>query len=188
MNDSFGRGRSPRRPWLRRARVVAAMTALAGVTLLTAACGGGSSSTSAAVGSTTYQKALAYSQCMRSHGVLNFPDPDSQGHFNITASGQPGVSSAAAKQASLSAQNACRRLFPNGGQVTPAQQQQVLNQMLQYARCMRAHGLPKYPDPANSGGQVGFSLSAMSAAGIDPNSPQYRSASQACSSLRGRGA
>jgi hypothetical protein len=164
------------------------MTAMAGVAVLAAACGSGSSSSSAAGGSTTYQKALAYSQCMRSHGVLDFPDPDSQGHFNVPGSGQPGVSSAAAKQAALSAQNACRHLLPNGGQVTPAQRQQVLNQMLRYAQCMRAHGLPKFPDPANSGGQAGFSLSALSAAGIDTNSPQYRSARQTCGSLRGRGA
>jgi hypothetical protein len=27
----------------------------------------------------------AYSACMRSHGVGNFPDPDSQGHIKITA-------------------------------------------------------------------------------------------------------
>jgi hypothetical protein len=30
---------------------------------------------------------LRFAQCMRSHGVPNFPDPDSQGHFNFVGTG-----------------------------------------------------------------------------------------------------
>ena len=48
-------------------------TALAGIALLLVACGGGGSP--ALGGTTAYQKALAYSQCMRAHGVPSYPDP-----------------------------------------------------------------------------------------------------------------
>ena len=52
-------------------------TALAGIALLLVACGGGGSP--ALGGTTAYQKALAYSQCMRAHGVPGFPDPQPNG-------------------------------------------------------------------------------------------------------------
>jgi hypothetical protein len=41
---------------------------------------------------------------------------------------------------------------------------------LAFAKCMRAHGVPDFPDPNGQSGQLGpFS-------GIDPNSPQFQSA------------
>jgi hypothetical protein len=177
MTSNPGDGPSPRRPGP-RARVLAAMTALAGVALLVTACGGSSQTLTAAV-SANYQKALAYAHCMRSHGVPSFPDPDSQGRFTNLPS---GVSDAGTKQASLSAQDACRHLAPSGAgvagsdQLSPAQQ----HQLLQYAACMRAHGIPNFPDPTSAG----FDFSA---AGINPGSPQLQTANHACSSMRGHG-
>jgi hypothetical protein len=56
---------------------------------------------------------------------------------------------------------------------------------LEYAACMRSHGVPKFPDPTVQNGAVGFDITA--ADGIDPSSPQYQAALQACSSLRGGG-
>ena len=56
---------------------------------------------------------------------------------------------------------------------------------LQYAACMRSHGVPDFPDPTVQNGSVGFSVTAGD--GVDQNSPQYQSARQACSSLRGGG-
>jgi hypothetical protein len=81
MNDITGCGRDrPRRPRRRRGRVVAAVTVMAAVALLTAACGG--DSPSAATGTVRrQQRALNYAKCMRAHGVPNFPDPNSQGIF-----------------------------------------------------------------------------------------------------------
>lgn len=50
-----------------------------------------------------------------------------------------------------------------------------LRQELASARCMRAHGVPNYPDPSSSsGGQVG------PPAGINPQAPAIRSAARAC--------
>jgi hypothetical protein len=45
------------------------------------------------------------------------------------------------------------------------------------AKCMRAHGVPDFPDPVASNGGIGYSLG-----GIDTSSLQYRSAQQACRS------
>jgi hypothetical protein len=56
---------------------------------------------------------------------------------------------------------------------------------LQYAACMRSHGVPDFPDPTVQNGSVGFSITAGD--GVDQNSAQYQSARQACSSLRGGG-
>lgn len=163
-------GRRWRRPALPGA--AAAVTVLAWVAILTG-CGGGSSASTAA-GSAPYTKALAYAQCMRSHGVPSFPDPDSQGHLPPLQVGRNGVSQPVAR----SAQNACRSLDPGGGQGS-AQQQGKLTQALDFATCMRAHGVPDFPDPAVSNGGIGYNL-----AGVDTHSPQYRSAQQACRSPR----
>jgi hypothetical protein len=56
---------------------------------------------------------------------------------------------------------------------------------LEYAACMRSHGVPKFPDPTVQDGSVGFNITA--ADGINQSSPQYRAAIQACASLRGGG-
>jgi hypothetical protein len=169
MNDNFGC------PWRTapRARMTAAVTVMVGVAMLTG-CGGASSSTTAA-GSAPYTKALAYAQCMRSHGVPSFPDPDSQGHLPPVQVGRNGVS----QQAVQSAQNACHSLNPGGGQGSAQQQQGKLTQALDLAECMRAHGVPNFPDPAASNGGMEFNL-----AGVDTHSPQYQSAQQACRSLQ----
>jgi hypothetical protein len=46
---------------------------------------------------------------------------------------------------------------------------------LQYAECMRSHGVKNFPDPNNQGG---FQIEP--GAGFNPSSPQYSSANQAC--------
>ena len=145
----------------------------AGIALLAAACGGsppstgagGSSSTGA---STAHQGTLAFAQCMRTHGVPNFPDPDSNGFFGLT--GDINRHSAQFQ----AAQSACRHLLPASYFQPPsqAQQQQDARQALQFARCMRSHGVPNFPDPDSNGLlQVGPGMDQL---------PQYQHAYQAC--------
>jgi hypothetical protein len=50
---------------------------------------------------------------------------------------------------------------------------------LVYARCMRSHGVPGFPDPT----QVGSSIQIGSARGIDARSPFYVSAQRSCRRL-----
>src|SRR5258707_7073448 len=91
-NDTHGSESLGKRPTrLRRAGSLAA--ALAGAALLAAACSGGSPNSSAGAGSpggSERTSALAYSQCMRAHGIKNFPDPSAGGGINI--SGGQGTS------------------------------------------------------------------------------------------------
>ncbi len=53
---------------------------------------------------------------------------------------------------------------------------------LEYARCMRAHGVPGFPDPGAGGG---FTFARGS--GVDPSSPAFRAAQAACEKLMGGG-
>ena len=48
---------------------------------------------------------------------------------------------------------------------------------LSYARCMRAHGISRFPDPTASGG-INFNAS-----GLDLSSPAFKAAETACQSL-----
>jgi hypothetical protein len=54
------------------------------------------------------------------------------------------------------------------------------DQALAYARCIRSHGEPDYPDPIPSGQQP-------PGGGLDTSSPQFRAAQDACRSLAPHG-
>jgi hypothetical protein len=141
-----------------------------GIALLTTACSTGSPDTSAASAATSQQKALAYAECMRSHGITAFPDPNSQGTFTYT--GRLNASSPQYQQAN----QGCEKLLPDGGHVTSGESQILESQGLRYAACMRSHGIANFPDPmVMSNGAV-----SLAAPGIDPNSPKYQTANQAC--------
>jgi hypothetical protein len=89
------------------------VAAIVAATLTVAGCSSSSSSPGAAAtgagagnaqntGSATL---VQFAQCMRSHGLANFPDPTAQGTFNLPAS----VTSSPQFQ---SADQACRSLAP----------------------------------------------------------------------------
>jgi len=142
-----------------------AVIATAALAVLAAACNGSPSSTSSggtpnARGSTNSPSLVAYSRCMRSHGVPNFPDPTSSGQVPKTDAQLLGVSSPQLQ----AARTACQHLLPTGGSLqqqehqcmqnsdcSPALVQQMLNADLKLARCMRSHGVPNFPDPTNGG-------------------------------------
>jgi hypothetical protein len=184
MNDSTGVTRRPWRAWPPTARTAVAVIAIVSVVLLAAACSGsgsaaGSGGSSSAGGSTSSQEALAYSRCMRSHGVPKFPDADSS---NELPSGLPkvdpqqlGVSSSQYQ----AAQSACAHLLPIGGQMTQTESQRDLSAMLRFARCMRSHGVPTWPDPTyDSAAGWGFNL--VHVHGFDPNSTQIENKMDEC--------
>jgi hypothetical protein len=142
MNDNIIRGRSPRRPRLGPAGVLAAAA------LLAAGCG--SAAGGQAAGPSAYQKALPFAQCMRSHGVPDYPDPLSNGNFGeISNSIQHNPQYAAAKQT-------CTRLHPWNMVLSQHQQALEMAQLLKYARCMRAHGLPNFSDPTETSSGISF--------------------------------
>jgi len=179
MNNCPGRGPGPRRLRPRRARVAAVITVMAAAALLAAACSGSPSSTGSggspnAGGSATSQL-VAYTQCMRSHGVPDYPGPDSSGQMpKITSGQQVGVSDSRL----TAAQGACQDLWPYQAP-TQAQQRQQLTDDVKFAQCMRSHGVPNFPDPTSSDGRVEFVIS-VSRDGFDPHSPQIIAKAHEC--------
>jgi hypothetical protein len=172
------------RAWPASARTVAAIIATAVVVLVAAACGGspsstGSGGTSNTKGSTSTQSAnsrpLAFSHCMRSNGVPNFPDPNSSGVWP-----KPQVEGAASNPHYPAAARTCGHLLPDGGPgvaPSPAVDQQIQTDMTKFARCMRSHGVPNWPDPTLDRGRAIFDPQA---AGIDTNSSQISAKVHEC--------
>jgi hypothetical protein len=199
MNHSSRVMRPPWRAWPGPARTAAAIIATTALALLAAACGGSPSSTggsSGAGGPADSPSAVAYSHCIRSHGVPNFPDPPSSGQVPKVSAQQLGVSSSQLQ----ASQGACQHLLPNtGGSFQQhAQQcattgdcpralvQQMLSAGLKFARCMRSHGVPNWPDPAiDSQGRPFFNLSGHGFTHSEWHSPQITSKTQECARLHG---
>jgi hypothetical protein len=177
---SPGRGHGPRRPWPRRARVAAVITVMAAA-LLAAACGGSPSSTGSvgspdAGGSANSPVPVGYSRCVRSHGVPDFPDPDSNGQIPKEAAVRAlrGVSDSRAKAATY----ACANLNP-AGQESPTLTAQEQRDYLKAAACMRSHGITNFPDPTFPGGRVSFHEPSS----IDTTSRQFTQAARTCTRL-----
>jgi hypothetical protein len=137
----------------------------------------GPSDSSAAGGPAEAQQAMvAFAQCMRTHGVSNFPEPH-EGHILIQ--GGPGGQELNPRSAQFqAAQKTCQRLLPNGGRPTAQEQAQMQERALKFSACMRSHGVPSFPNPSFEGGGAKLSLKAGS--GPDPRSPQFQAAQRAC--------
>jgi hypothetical protein len=157
---------------------VASLSSHASKTSTTSSTAGGSTGGGE---SSPGSQAVAYSACVRAHGVPNFPDPKISTHGN-------GVSVAIAINPAISdnphfksAQQACGKLLPGGGpgsssnhQITPQEQ----SQYLKAAACIRSHGVPNFPDPTFSGGGVHIEHQ-----GLNESSPAFKAAVRACESL-----
>jgi len=174
-------------PWPRMAALAATAVA-AGTVLLAAACGGSSASSTtgpSSSGSSTIAKDVAYADCMNTHGVDI--TVNSNGDFSESNSSS---GSGASSQQVQTAQTACQHLLPSSDQPSQARQLSHFEQLLKYTQCMRTHGVPNFPDPVSDGNGV-YSFGAPQAApsngggggGINPNSPAYQKAGQACQSI-----
>jgi hypothetical protein len=116
-----------------------------------------------------------FASCMRSHGEPNFPDPNSQGVVSISSSSGIDPSTPQFQ----SAQRACSKYLPSGGQPpSPAQQAKMQRRALRFSACMRAHGVPNFPDPQFGNGKIAIRIGPGS--GIDPQSPEFQAAQKAC--------
>jgi hypothetical protein len=93
---------------------------------------------------------LAYSRCMRAHGVPGFPDPVQVAGGGIQISGsRSGLDPSSPSYES--AQRSCGPLLPNGGRPAHDDQRRELTRMLHASQCMRGHGFAGFPDPTLSG-------------------------------------
>jgi hypothetical protein len=143
---------------------------------------------------------------MRSHGIGSFPDPDSNGNFDVSGGSvnQSSPQYAAAK-------STCVKLHPYNMVLSPQQVTKMMSQALKFARCMRGHGVPNFPDPTEN--NAGISFGGQTSAGSPPSSgqgsaspgrpgggsgspaigsappesPQYQAATHACQQYAGKG-
>jgi hypothetical protein len=137
-----------------RKRRPLAPLALIAVVVPISACGASAPAGSAGAGAgdptaTVHAKAVKFAECIRSNGVSVFPDPNASGQFayGIPSQSSPLDPSSAAWQHAISA---CKTLEPPAfmpTHFTPAQ----LSARLKFAQCVRANGVPDFPDPAGTG-------------------------------------
>lgn len=146
----------------------AVFAVFAGLAVFLAACGGGTGGSGSGSKSSAKDAAgagsLAFPQCMRSHGVGNFPDPQN-GRFLITGSVQSNPHFQSAWQA-------CQHLRGAGGASSGGGNSSAL---LAFAHCMQTHGVPQFPDPSANG--------ALNVQGVNPNSPTFKNAQEKCQHL-----
>ncbi len=138
----------------RKLRPLAAL-ALIAMAALISACGSKAPAATGAVSAganntaSNLEKAVKFSQCMRSNGVSDFPDPNASGQLTIDAiaNGSGVDTNTPAFQQALSA---CKDLEPPGftGSTRSAQQQEA---GLKFAQCIRDNGVPDFPDPTPDG-------------------------------------
>jgi hypothetical protein len=123
--------------------------AVVGLGLALAACGSSGHPAAGSTGNTQdpsgRSQLEAVVQCLRAHGVPNFPDPvydpsDGRWHY---ADFRPGVPQ--------SAEQACQHLDPSAVSQSPPVPQAQFQQLVRLAQCIRTHGEPTWPDPDPQG-------------------------------------
>jgi hypothetical protein len=179
----------------RRPLILASAVAVVAVALLAAGCGGGGGSpgvasvattttaTTAAQNGTTTQNGttaqnplVAFANCMRSSGVPSFPDPQRVGGAGLKLTIVQGDASPQFQ----AAMRTCHHLLPSGGAGSAESAQQTRTRVadgLSFARCMRGHGVSRFPDPTAQGQ---LTVEMVQAQGIDIHSPVVLQAVQAC--------
>jgi hypothetical protein len=127
-----------------RPRAAFAMVAL--ISVISAGCGSnapsetGTASSGANKQLTARDKAVKFAECIRAHGVRDFPDPNEKNQFQYGVSVTPAVWTKAV--------DACKDLQPPGtlsAKRTPKQQ----SDSLRFAQCIRDNGVKDFPDPVN---------------------------------------
>ena len=110
--------------------------------------------------------------CVRAHGVPDFPDGSIDSHGVVSFPGS-------APRTPDSAANTCQVFFNQLPQPTssPPVPQQLFQELLSFARCMRSHGVSDWPDPAPNG--TFFLNSRLAAAGKLGFNRQVRACEQA---------
>ena len=123
------------------------LVAIIAAGLITTGCSTSSGDSESGTG--TFDQAVAFAQCMRSHGLAEFPDPDASGELTID-----GILNGSSLDPDSSlwkrAVAACEDLQPpgfTGTRRTSAQQAASL----EFARCVRENGVRDFPDPDPNG-------------------------------------
>jgi hypothetical protein len=161
---------------MRAPRLATTLTA-GGVAIALAACGSGGSS-SAATGASDDSAGLAFAKCMRGHGFPHFPDPGgprSSDGISILGVHLPPTTNIRAPAFQSGVQLCTSKA--TGGHPPPPPTAAQKAQALAFAKCMRAHGDPGFPDPVfTSNGGIGIGIGK----GQDPSAPAFQHAQRVC--------
>ena len=182
---------------------ISSLVALAAATVTSicvAACGQSAQTRAGTTNrSSNASQGVKFSQCMREHGLGDFPDVvpgqglpiqhDLNGGVSILVNGVPQPVSSPKLDSAL---HSCARDMlgvmssPVGAGVTPGTIQRAL---VLTAECMRRSGVTGYPDPPALGTQVQMHLSPSARArdaGINIDSPTFKSANAKCGRIMSR--
>jgi hypothetical protein len=179
----------------RRSNALAVLGAAAAIGL--AACGGGSSSrhvadlgkssNTAGGGSTTTlprgnptQLLDEWAACMRSHGDPGQADPTIDANkdidVNIPPSVEGGVEGYSGEYGAGGPGLYCRAYMTAAQSGLGGNPDRHVDEakLLKYSECMRANGIPDFPDPTSTG------LSIRFGSDLNPNNPEFQNASKLC--------
>jgi hypothetical protein len=118
---------------------------------------------------------------MREHGI-DVPDPGEGGALRVG----PGPGDSPDSEKFREAEQACRKHLRGirPAEVSPEQREEFERQATRFAQCMREHGIDM-PDPEVDG--AGGGLRQRLAGGVNPNSPRFGEAEEACRKHAPRG-
>jgi hypothetical protein len=120
---------------------------------------------------------------MRQHGV-NMADPVLNNNgmpSNALVTGNGGK--AAALQGSRACETQLQAAMKASG-VSPRTGPKInYAQAEKYSRCMRAHGLPDFPDPGTGGAGIVIQGGGGPSSDLSPDSPGFQRAQKACRNL-----
>jgi hypothetical protein len=162
----------------------------AGVASLTGS--GGKATTTTTVSKASAQKLWnEWAACMRQHGV-QMADPVlnndglPSGGINLSSNGGPKAAAVQASEACQPQMNAAVKASGKSpGSTSPADQAKAQK----FSKCMRAHGVPDFPDPQTSANGGAIKIQGSSGGGSAPpgdlnaDSPAFQKAQKACRSL-----
>ena len=134
---------------------------------------------------------ISMSKCMRANGVPNFPDPregPDGGGVGWPGGGPVMISrdvllimgQQLAGPAVASAARSCKQYMAPGSPPAVSESERVA--AIANAECMRVHGVPNFPDPTFSGGQLNAGLDA-----VNPQAPAFKRAAAECGDVGGGG-
>jgi hypothetical protein len=186
-------------------RAATSVLSVLAVSAAIAGCGGShpsGSGTGTINAASIHNAALKFSACVRSHGVPDFPDPSSSsgGGQQIQATPKKmtvdGHALSESPRLVQKAMQQCQKYAPEakGPPISAAQLTRIKAGALAMAKCMRANGVPNFPDPQVGTGQGGHGVSIGISAGapgskhghgapFNPQSPSFKAAQKKCQPL-----
>ena len=131
---------------------------------------------------------LAFAECMRDHGI-DMPDPEPVDGGAGGGSGSVKIGGRGENRDEFqAAMEECGEFLEQAGSFRGEPDPEMLDKMLEFAGCMREHGIDM-PDPNPDGGITiernddGTSMDGTN--GIDPESAEFQAAEEACRPILG---